>query len=71
MTLRGYGERRSKHPPAPLDLARADVCWSLAMGLGGCDLVRGAYFKTLHLGRALALGEPRRLGRLEDQESLC
>jgi len=45
------------------ELARADVCFSAAVGLAMCDLVRSAAFSAQHLRIALRIGEPSRIAR--------
>lgn len=52
--------------PAPEDAAAApviDLCWSATRGLIATDFVRGAYFATHGLRRALAGGDVRRSAR--------
>jgi hypothetical protein len=45
------------------ELARIDVCWSAATGLGLIDPARGSYFQAHHLLSALRSGEPYRVCR--------
>jgi tetratricopeptide (TPR) repeat protein len=64
LRLRGLGfrERHESEVP-PLELMRIDTCWSVSMGLGLVDLVRGADFQSRHLLLALRTGEPYRVAR--------
>jgi tetratricopeptide (TPR) repeat protein len=61
--LRGlrFTERHAHDVPAA-DLARIDICWSLA-SLGLIDTIRGADFGARQLLFALKVGEPNRLAR--------
>ncbi len=61
--LRGlrFTERRA-NDVATADLARIDICWSLA-SLGLIDTIRGADFGARQLRLALRVGEPGRLAR--------
>jgi eukaryotic-like serine/threonine-protein kinase len=45
------------------DLAQLEVCWSMAVGLGLVDVVRGFDFHTQHLQLALRTGDPARVLR--------
>lgn len=45
------------------DLARIDICWTVAAGLGVVDLIRGADFQSRHLLLALRSGEIYRVAR--------
>ncbi|MDX6577393.1 MAG: eukaryotic-like serine/threonine-protein kinase [Blastocatellia bacterium] len=45
------------------DLARIDICWTVAAGLGLVDLIRGADFQSRHLLLALRAGEIYRVAR--------
>jgi serine/threonine protein kinase len=45
------------------DLRRIDLCWSLANGLSGVDLVRSADFQTRNIALALEAGEPVRIAQ--------
>ena len=45
------------------DLRRVDLCWSLANGLSGVDLVRSADFQTRNISFALDAGEPARIAQ--------
>ena len=47
----------------PGQLTRIDVCWSVAVGFGMVDNIRGAHFQSLNLLRALQAGEPFRVAR--------
>lgn len=57
-----FEERVAAEVP-PLDLARADVCFSAAAGLSMNDLARTAAFSAEHLVLALRTGEPTRIAR--------
>ncbi len=48
---------------SPDELVRIDTCWSVAMGLGIVDNIRGADFQGRHLLLALNAGEPYRIAR--------
>jgi serine/threonine protein kinase len=48
---------------SPEELMRIDTCWSVAMGLGIVDNIRGADFQGRHLLLALNAGEPYRVAR--------
>ncbi len=64
LRLRGLKFKRrqaSELPPAAL--ARVDAAWSVAVGLGNVDTIRGADFATRHLLLALEAGEPSRVAR--------
>jgi len=56
-----FTERRAIDVPAA-ELARIDICWSLA-SLGLVDTIRGADFGARQLLLALRVGEPNRLAR--------
>lgn len=58
----GFVERAESEVPKE-ELARADVCFSAAVGLAMCDLVRSAAFSAQHLRIALRIGEPSRIAR--------
>jgi tetratricopeptide (TPR) repeat protein len=62
--LRGleFKERKAANIPEA-DLARIDICWSVAAGLGVVDLIRGADFQSRHLLLALRSGEIYRVAR--------
>ncbi|MDX6444856.1 MAG: eukaryotic-like serine/threonine-protein kinase [Blastocatellia bacterium] len=62
--LRGleFTERKASEIPEE-DLARIDICWSVAAGLGVVDLIRGADFQSRHLLLALRSGEIYRVAR--------
>jgi serine/threonine protein kinase/tetratricopeptide (TPR) repeat protein len=62
--LRGLGHRtRDASQLSPADLMKVDLCWSIAVGLGLTDNIRGTDFQTRHLLLALAAGEPYRIAR--------
>jgi hypothetical protein len=64
LKMRGlaFGERRAGDVPED-DLRRIDLCWSLANGLSGVDLVRSADFQTRNITFALEAGEPVRIAQ--------
>jgi hypothetical protein len=47
----------------PDELLRADVCWSMASGLSGIDVIRGVDYHARHTLLALRTGEPERIAR--------
>ena len=62
--MRGLGfTERQLDEVSPDDLVRIDTCWSVAMGLGIVDNIRGADFQGRHLLLALNAGEPYRIAR--------
>ena len=62
--LRGLGyKERNIADISPDALMRIDACWSVAMGLGIVDNIRGADFQGRHLLLALDAGEPYRIAR--------
>ncbi|MCB9561869.1 MAG: AAA family ATPase [Kofleriaceae bacterium] len=62
--LRGLGYRpRVERDVAPQTLHRIDACYSVSIGLGMVDFVRGAVFQARHLRLSLDAGEPRRVAR--------
>jgi len=62
--LRGLAFReRDAAAIEPAELARIDTCWSVAIGLGIVDPIRGADFQARHLLLALRAGEPYRVAR--------
>ncbi|MFH0902917.1 MAG: serine/threonine-protein kinase PknK, partial [Pseudomonadota bacterium] len=64
LRLRGLGCRlRDSGEVGAEQCALIDVCWSVAIGLGYVDTIRGADFQTRHLILALEAGEPYRLAR--------
>lgn len=62
--LRGleFTERKASEIPEA-ELARIDICWAVAAGLGMVDLIRGADFQSRHLLLALRAGEVYRVAR--------
>jgi hypothetical protein len=48
---------------APAQLIRIDTCWSMSLGLGFIDTIRGRDFQARHLLLALKAGEPFRVAR--------
>jgi serine/threonine protein kinase/tetratricopeptide (TPR) repeat protein len=62
--LRGleFIERKASDIPEA-DLARIDICWTVAAGLGAVDFIRSADFQSRHLLLALRAGEPYRVSR--------
>lgn len=64
LRLRGlrFVERQAAEIPSA-QLARIDVCRTVAEGLGHLDTIRAADFQTRHLLLALRAGEPDRLAR--------
>lgn len=64
LRLRGLELRRgSPSTTSAASLVRADTCYSLALGLGIVDTLRGAVFQTRHTLMALRAGEPFRAAR--------
>jgi hypothetical protein len=64
LRLRGVGFREREAASLPDDeLRQVDICWSVAVGLGMVDPVRGSDFQTRHVLLALAAGEPYRVAR--------
>lgn len=62
--VRGLGFRaRSETELSPSQLNLIDTCWSIAVGLGQVDPIKGAAFQTRHLLFALNAGEPYRIVR--------
>ena len=62
--LRGLNFReRSEDQVSPQELLHIDTCWSVALGLGHVDMIRGATFQLRHLRLALRAGEPYRIAR--------
>ncbi len=62
--LRGLNfSARATEAIRPEDLVRIDVCWSVSVGLGMVDTIRGASFQTRQLLLALDAGEPMRIAR--------
>src|SRR6185437_8409477 len=64
LRLRGLGFREREAASLPAgELRQIDICWSVAVGLGMVDPVRGSDFQTRHVLLALAAGEPYRVAR--------
>ena len=64
LLFRGLRFRERKVSEIPIqELIGIDTCWSVAVGLGMVDNIRGAAFHKHHLLRALKVGEPYRLAR--------
>ena len=64
LRLRGLRFReRDETQISAQDLLRIDTCWSVGVGLGIVDMVRGADFQARHLVLALRAGEPYRVAR--------
>ncbi len=62
--LRGFGFReRAAAAIPPEQLARIDICWTAAIGLGMTDMVRGNDIQTRQLLLALRAGEPYRVAK--------
>jgi len=57
-----FTERKASEIPEA-ELARIDICWTVAAGLGVVDLIRGADFQSRHLLLALRAGEIYRVAR--------
>lgn len=57
-----FTERKASEIPEA-ELARIDICWTVAAGLGVVDLIRGADFQSRHLLLALRSGEIYRVAR--------
>jgi len=49
-------------------LTRIDVCWSVAIGLGMVDMIRGSQFQATNLVLSLRAGEPARVVRALSME---
>lgn len=64
LALRGlsFDERQAADVGASM-LRRIDACWSVSVGLGMIDTIRGASFQTRQLLLALDAGEPWRIAR--------
>ena len=64
LKMRGlaFSERRADEVSED-DLRRIDLCWALANGLSGVDLVRSADFQTRNITFALEAGEPARIAQ--------
>jgi hypothetical protein len=64
LRLRGLAFReRDSSQLTPRELARIDICWSVAFGLSMVDHIRAAAFQVRHLRLALDAGEPHRVAR--------
>ncbi|MCC6998734.1 MAG: protein kinase [Deltaproteobacteria bacterium] len=62
--LRGLGYRLRAPSALSADELRAvDTCWTIALGLGQVDFMRGASFQALHHLLALDAGEATRIAR--------
>lgn len=64
--LRLRGLRFRERPASQLsadEIAHIDTCWSVAIGLGLNDTIRGNHFQVRHLLLALRAGEPYRVAR--------
>ena len=59
---RGFKERDPSQISAE-ELIRVDTCWSVSIGLGTVDTIRGMDFGKRHLLLALRAGEPYRVAR--------
>ncbi len=57
-----FTERKASEIPEA-DLARIDICWAVAAGLGAVDFIHSADFQSRHLLLALRAGEPYRVSR--------
>ena len=69
--LRGLKfKKRDRSLIAPRDLTRIDMCWSVAVGLGIVDTIRGADFQHRQLLLALDAGEPYRAARALAMEAM-
>jgi serine/threonine protein kinase len=55
--------RRDESQLTTAELMRIDVCWSLGLGLGMLDVVRGADVQSQNVLLALDAGEPYRVAR--------
>ena len=58
----GYQERAPENLSPELQM-RVDVSWAATIGLARIDIIRSAYFQSIHLPLALKLGDPYRVGR--------
>jgi serine/threonine protein kinase len=71
LRLRGLAFRRREEAEVPpADLVKIDVCWSVALGLGIVDTIRGGDFQTRNLLLSLRAGEPRRVARAMAMEAM-
>ena len=64
----GFAERDEANVPVE-ERRRADVTWTMAVGLGMVDPIRGADFQARHLEHALRAGDPFRVARAIALES--
>ncbi len=72
LRLRGLEfEERDSTQIAAETLIRIDTCWSVAIGLGTVDPIRGIAFSKQHLLLALEAGEPYRIARALAIEAAC
>ncbi len=64
LELRGleFHERDASQVPA-IVLKNIDVCWSMGIGLGLIDVIRGADFQSRNVLLSLSAGEPYRITR--------
>src|SRR5262249_26231066 len=70
LRLRGVAFRsRTESEVHAADLARIDMCWSIAWGLALVDPLRAAPFQVRGLLLSLAAGEPFRLARTLSAEA--
>jgi tetratricopeptide (TPR) repeat protein len=60
---------RAEHDIPVKELARIDVCWSMASNLMLVDVMRGSEFQSRHLLYALRAGEPHRVVRAVAMEA--
>jgi hypothetical protein len=66
MRARLRGLRFTERDPSQVSaerLTKVDICWSVAVGIGLTDPIRGLDFQTRHLLLALSAGEPYRISR--------
>ena len=71
LALRGTRFRPRAETSVPPDvMMRVDTCWSVSVGLGVVDTMRGAVFQTEHAIEALNAGELHRAARAMTMESV-